>query len=143
MSGSQQVAELCFRPFHQSHSCLCTLNCHGYSTGGSTRQEGFTSLILPQSTASQYAKDGDLQGQTNSAQATGDVAGDSRFPVSAAGLQSLQSQPLHLLSSCPAADSLPSAQPSAPRPADTAHSQSHCTLQCPENGKWHISPEQA
>lgn len=106
VSGSQQVAELCSSPFHQSHSYLCTLNCHGYSTAGSTRQEGFTSLIL-QSTASQHAKDGHLQGQTNLCTSCRGCC--RRSQISAEGLLSVLLGCSHSL--CTAADKLPSAHP--------------------------------
>lgn len=100
MSGSQQVAELCSSPFHQSHSCLCTVYHHSYSTGGSTVQEGFTSLILPQSTASQHAKNGHLQGQTNLCTSCRGCC--RRFQISAEVLLSLLLGCSHSLCTCSA-----------------------------------------
>lgn len=169
MSGSQQVPELCSSPFHQSHSYLCTLYHHGYSTGGSTVQEGFTSLILPQSTASQRAKNGHLQGQINLCTSCRGCC--RRFQISAEVLLSLLLGCSHSLCTCSApallqTDQLPSAHlegwprclgrgrrevfafpplqraPIRP-PADTARSWSCYRLQSPEDGKCHISPEQA
>lgn len=168
MSGSQQVAELCFSPFHQSHSSLCTLNRQGYSTGGTTRQEGLTSL-LPQSTASQHAMHGHLRGQTKLCTSCRECC--RRFWISAEVLLPVLLGCSHSLCTCSApallqTDQLPSAHPegwprclgrgrreilpslplqSAPirPPADTACLCSHSRLKSPEDGKCHISPEQA